>query len=368
MAWREVNPGELEGEALRRWYRRSPEDIERERQAAADARYKAFFAQEHPAGAPSLSRPAGKPSQDGRGASISPGRGRPDGTRPPPPSLAPRLKGEWGQPAPLPSIPLPANGLRPVPLSPTSPNDTPSGVGFSTAAPSARSMSYLPEQQAASKGSNREASAPQPKRHGIWIAGRQPGELDPSQTEVFRRGPDGKLHAVPGWRTTDPFEFSEWSRMFDWGGVAGDLADITTGALDFMAGGGLTGEIVKNLGYKIGPDIVRGIVHGHHSWPKFMGGPSKQDLARLHQSLHTMFHRDLATELKAAGFPHVGGRGGGTRNWAEYFAKNPEKQDEAMAILQRVSREFDRKNGTKVSKYLDGGLAKGKPSASPPFP
>ncbi len=39
-----------------------------------------------------------------------------------------------------------------------------------------------------------------------------------------------------------------------------------------------------------------------------------------------------------------------------------------MAILQRVSREFDRKNGTKVSKYLDGGLAKGTPSASPPFP
>jgi len=181
-------------------------------------------------------------------------------------------------------------------------------------------------------------------------------------------GPDGKLHAVPGWRTTGPFELGEWSRMFNWGGVAGDLTDITTGALDFMGGGGLAGEIVKGLGYAIGPDIVRGMVQGHHAWAKFLGGPAKQELARLHQSLHAMFHRDLATELKAAGFPRVGGRGGSTTRWAEYFAENPGKQDEAIAILRRVTREFDRKNGTKVSKYLDEALAKGKASASPPSP
>ncbi len=192
------------------------------------------------------------------------------------------------------------------------------------------------------------------------------GRPDPSRTEVFQRGPDGKLHPIPGWRTTGPFDFKIWSDNIDWGGVATDLTDITTGAIDFMAGGGFAGSLVKHLGYEIGPSVVRGMVQGHHAWAKFLGGPAKQELARLHQSLHTMFHRDLAAALKEAGFPRVGGRGGGIPNWAEYFAKNPGKQDEAIAILQRVTREFDRKNGMKVSKYLDEALAKGKPSASPP--
>jgi len=229
-----------------------------------------------------------------------------------------------------------------------------------------RSMSYRPEQPASPKEVSRQASATRAPRHGIWIAGRQPGELDPSRTEVFQRGPDGKLRAVPGWRTTGPFEFGEWSHMFDWGGVAGDLTDITTGGVDFMFGGGLAGEVVKGLGYKIGPDVVRGIIHGHHSWPKFMGGPSKQDLSRLYESIHGMFHDDLARALKEAGFPRVGGRGGGTADWTEYFRLNPGKQEEAINILRRVTRDFDRKNSTNISKYLDDTLARGKTPSSAP--
>jgi hypothetical protein len=200
----------------------------------------------------------------------------------------------------------------------------------------------------------------------VWIAGRQPGELDPSRTEVFQRGPDGELRPAPGWRTTGPFAFGEWSGQFDWGGVAGDLADITAGALDFMAGGGLAGEVVKELGYKIGSDVVQGIIHGHHTWPKFMGGPSKQNLARIYKSLHVDFHVDLAAALKQAGFPRIGGKGGGSVDWADFFARNPNKRDEAIAILERVTRDFDRKNGTKISKYLDESLTKGKGPTSPP--
>ncbi|MBL8771335.1 MAG: hypothetical protein JNK30_08120 [Phenylobacterium sp.] len=80
-----------------------------------------------------------------------------------------------------------------------------------------------------------------------------------------------------------------------------------------------------------------------------------------------MFHDDLAKALKEAGFPRVGGRGGGTEDWTEYFRLNPEKQDEAIEILQRVTRDFDRKNGTKISKYLDDTLGKGKaPPSGPP--
>ena len=50
MAWREVNPAELEGEELRRWYLRSPEEIERQRQATAEVEYRAFFGGLRPAG------------------------------------------------------------------------------------------------------------------------------------------------------------------------------------------------------------------------------------------------------------------------------------------------------------------------------
>lgn len=395
MAWREVNPADLEGEALRRWYLRSPDDVERRQRAASDARYQAFFAPQHLPEPPSAFRPAGEPSQGARGFSINSDIGfseddpgwpptwhaggssgwgdevpRAKGGARPVPLSSPALgrKDEGSQPFPLSPISLPAGGSRPAPLSPIFASHPPSSAGFSTAAAPVRSMSDRPEQPATPKEVSQQASATRPPRHGIWIAGRQPGELDPSRTEVFQRGPDGKLHAVPGWRTTGPFEFGEWSRMFDWGGVAGDLTDITTGALDFMGGGGLAGEIVKGLGYTIGPDIVRGMVQGHHAWAKFLGGPAKQELARLHQSLHAMLHRDLAAELKAAGFPRVGGRGGSITNWAEYFAENPGRHDEAIAILQRVTLEFDRKNGTKVSKYLDEALARGKASASPPSP
>ena len=71
MSRSEVSPAELQGETLRRWYLRRPDEIERERQAAADARYRAFFGREDLAEAPSTFRPAGEPPQDALGASIN---------------------------------------------------------------------------------------------------------------------------------------------------------------------------------------------------------------------------------------------------------------------------------------------------------
>lgn len=43
MAERQIDPARLEGERLRRWYLRSPDEIERERQAAAEQRHASFF-------------------------------------------------------------------------------------------------------------------------------------------------------------------------------------------------------------------------------------------------------------------------------------------------------------------------------------
>lgn len=210
------------------------------------------------------------------------------------------------------------------------------------------------------------AASLDPQEQTSEVSAKAPPRPDPSSTDVFQRGPDGKLHPAPGWRTTGPLDLDVWSHNIDWRGAGSDLTNMALGALTFMEGGALVGGIIAGLGYKIGPDVVSGIIHGHHTWPKFMGGPGRQDLARVYESLHRMFHDDLAAALKQAGFPRIGGRGGSAEDWAAFFAKDAGKRDEAIAVLQRVTRDFDRKNGTTISKYLDDTLTKGQTPGSPP--
>jgi hypothetical protein len=45
MPFSSVDPANLDGEELDRWYRRSPDEIERARQAAAQHAYDRFFGQ-----------------------------------------------------------------------------------------------------------------------------------------------------------------------------------------------------------------------------------------------------------------------------------------------------------------------------------
>jgi hypothetical protein len=149
--------------------------------------------------------------------------------------------------------------------------------------------------------------------------------------------------------------------------VGKDLGNIATGAADFMALGAGAASMIKDLGYDIGPAVVRGIVQGHHTWPRFMGGPAEQELARLHHSLHTKFHGELGAALKEAGFPRVGGIGGATKDWAKHFADNPGSFEKATDVLRDTTRTFDKKNGTWITRYLDRALPKETlPSPPPP--
>jgi hypothetical protein len=180
------------------------------------------------------------------------------------------------------------------------------------------------------------------------------------RTDVFQRGADGKLHPIPGWHTTGPFDAGAWSHNIDWGGVGKDLGNIASGAADFMGLGAGAAALVKELGYDIGPAVVRGIVHGHHPYPRFMGGSAEQELARLHQSLHSKFHGELGAGLKEAGFPPVGGIRGSTEEWAKHFDDIPGSLDKATEVLRHVTRNFDKKNGTRIMRYLDKALPKEK--------
>lgn len=62
-----VDPSSLEGDELDRWYRRSPQDIEQERQAAADRRYATFFDRAQIPAEPSVQPPTRRPNEMGGG-------------------------------------------------------------------------------------------------------------------------------------------------------------------------------------------------------------------------------------------------------------------------------------------------------------
>jgi hypothetical protein len=321
----QIDPSRLEGEALARWYRRSPEDIDRERQAQEDRRYQAFF---NPATGrdidPGFAIKANQAWRDiDPGFAITSGRpGRQIG-----PGFA--------------AVPAGPNRWRMARVAPDG-----ESVRLAAHPPTQPGMNI------AAIGATPPTDMPTPQRP------------DPSRTNVFEPGPDGKLRPVPGWHTTGPFDRRAWSHNIDWGGVGKDLGNIASGAADFIGVGAIAGGLAKHLSYDIGGDVIRGIVQGHHPWPRFMGGPAQQELARLHQSLHTKFHGQLGAALKDAGFPRVGGIGGSTEDWAAHFKLNPQSFDKAVDVLRDTTRQFDKKNGTWISKYLDRAL----PEAKPPTP
>lgn len=99
-------------------------------------------------------------------------------------------------------------------------------------------------------------------------------------------------------------------------------------------------------------DGIDEAIHLHHPYPKFMGGPVDQALVGLRASLHRALHSQLAGALREAGFPPVGGRMGSQLKWVDYFAKTDGARDQALQIPQRVTRDFDRANGTSITPRL----------------
>lgn len=76
MAERQIDPSRLQGEALKRWYLRSPQNLEQERQAAAAQRYDGFFRTAPGADIdPGISRRPVSPARDvDPGIGLNPGR------------------------------------------------------------------------------------------------------------------------------------------------------------------------------------------------------------------------------------------------------------------------------------------------------
>jgi hypothetical protein len=192
---------------------------------------------------------------------------------------------------------------------------------------------------------------------------------DPSRVDVFQRGADGKLHPIPGWHTTGPFDFGTWSHEIDAKGTGEDLGHIAEGVMD-VEGINAAGEVFLDaLGPGVRKAVQRGIFgpgHGHHPIPKFMGGAADQTLADMAPPMHRAFHEALVRELRKAGFPPVGGTSGSAKIWQKMFAEDPAKREQAIEILKRVTRDFDIERGTSVGPYLDRELGMVKPGSPPP--
>jgi len=101
----------------------------------------------------------------------------------------------------------------------------------------------------------------------------------------------------------------------------------------------------------------------HHPIPRFIGGNLSQDLYKVDSLLHkgagASFHNLLAEDLRAAGFPRVGGVGGSYADWELFFRRNPGSQRQALDILLNRARDFDFVNGTQFLSKTWANIVKG---------
>jgi hypothetical protein len=147
----------------------------------------------------------------------------------------------------------------------------------------------------------------------------------------------------------------------------------TDGPLEFVITAVGPGLIAKGInsaampGLKYLASVLTAIrTEGHHAIPKFLGGFVKQTLSRLPSEAHKEFHAVLRQELKAAGIPlNVGGRGGGTRDWLAYLARNPGSQRKAFDAVLKAAREIDFKYGTEITETFWKNLIEGRLAAFP---
>jgi hypothetical protein len=294
MSFGTVNPARLDGDDLARWYRRPLWQIDQERRAAAAQRYGDFF-NAPPSGDAPLGPDGSQPDPESDDADDH-DDGSADFSQNPdsqPESRTPAST-DGAPPAPV-SWLYPIQNQWRTSLLPVDPGVSANASG----APSpprpisaGQTSSLLPSTGLLSGAVPTDGTASLIK---VSSPTRNP-QLDPSRTNVFQPGPDGKLHPIPGWRTTGPFDFETWSHNIDWNGVGKDLGDIASNASMFVGLGEAAPflEAVSPNLDAITADAIIKAFEKHHPDPMFMGGRPQQDLVRLEKSVHGELNQTLA--------------------------------------------------------------------------
>ncbi|HEY5569057.1 MAG TPA: RHS repeat-associated core domain-containing protein [Gammaproteobacteria bacterium] len=190
---------------------------------------------------------------------------------------------------------------------------------------------------------------PQPNLLPNYVPGG--GETPPSEPP-----PEDPDHGQPGlnpgldtdqgmWRSWD-----WWSQIADraaWEDAAANLRrqmelerlmdDEAYSELLTQKFGGLFGGGVTNLRAVVrGRVVVAQPIRLHHAWPKYLFGPTKQDLVPLTKSLHDAFHSGLDKIWP--------------RQWGiEYYeALSPAGRQQVARDLAAYTKAFDAKHGTQL--------------------
>jgi hypothetical protein len=293
-----IDPANLSGDELESWYGRTPEQVEADRQAAAQASYDAFFGN----------------SQDASGSEATPQSAVPLTSSAPTLPIADQCVGPpFGQGGFL----RPGNGNAPIAAQP--------GAGSQgTPGPAAVPQQLLPP-----------GTPPLPTFFSTMFGGPVPLHGPNGQVTGYYNHEAGRtgMNIIGGYAAVAP--------LFQPGGW-----------MEAMPAEG--GTVVTNA-------IREGIeepIHMHHPLARFLGGPADQELEALKRNLHMSFHQALAGSLKDGGFLNVGGKGGSAADWAASFQKDPASYDRAIEILRRTSQDFDKTHGTSILPKLDRELAR----------
>ena len=87
-------------------------------------------------------------------------------------------------------------------------------------------------------------------------------------------------------------------------------------------------------------EAAAGVTHGHHPWPKYLGGPGRQDLARLPKTVHDAFHSGLDKILPRQ------------RGTAHYAGLSPAARLQMQRDLADFTIAFDAKYGTQLYQSM----------------
>jgi hypothetical protein len=382
MPYGSIDPSPLEGDDLIGWYRRTPWEVEQEREAARLQQYNDFFGVD-PGGDNDGQTVDGAASSDTSDAANDRDQTAPSAGFPAP-SFGPAgyVPGLLGDTRQMVSQSSPQHGgVLSIDASPST-DDT----GQGSAQTQTPATDAPDDQAAATDGPVLDG--------GLW-----PTQGDPALTPVSARSwriprapsvtqnqaptapppNDPRLPLPPQLRPSNgfiswlfggpvPLKDSTGRVVGYYDHQAANAGLKITGAYAAVAPLFIPGSEAADLLAELAPGGAEAIGDGieeaasnkigqaaanHHAWPKYLGGPKEQELVALRKSLHDAFHTQLRVTMRKAGFPPMGGVTGTAPKWAQYFAQNPGSREKAIEMLRQVTSDFDRANGTSISPRLE---------------